>query len=301
MNNAMQGHNVYKGEDFFRNGEAVYVNKATERHHYEMHSHDFMEIAYVASGTGTHKIGEMEYSVSKGDLFIINYDIPHGFRCVSSGPEAELTVYNCIFKPEFIDYQLINSKDFRDIAHHYLFRSLFPLESGTQNDFVLIGRDSPELEQLYVKMYNEYNRQDTGYIEMLRANVIELFVLITRLYKKAKDSRDCQGSRRNLIIENAIKYMMENYRKDIRLDDLSMLSFFSRNYFCKLFRDSTGMTVSEYIQKLRIQEACNLLRTTGSSIQEISGIVGYSDIKFFNSIFKRNTGITPTAYRKKFI
>jgi AraC family transcriptional regulator, L-rhamnose operon transcriptional activator RhaR len=299
MNSEQNSFRIFTGENFFRAGESIYINKAYEEAESHMHSHDFIEIAYVASGTGTHKIGNMEYSVSKGDLFIINHDIPHEFRSLPDRSKSKLMIYNCIFKPEFFDYQLINSKDFQDITHHFLFRLLFPDEDKMPGDIVLLGKDCAELEQLYIKMYNEYNNQDTGYIEILRAYVIELLVLIVRLFKNIKDSKSSLNHHRRQIIENAMKYMMDNYDRDIRLEDLSMMSFFSRNYFCRLFKETTGITVSEYIQKIRIQEACKLLIGTDRSILEISGLVGYNDIKFFNDVFKRNTGITPTAYKKK--
>lgn len=299
MNSELSNFHILTGENLFRSGESIYINKAYEEADSYMHSHDFIEIAYVASGTGTHKIGDMEYSVSKGDLFIINQDIPHEFRSLPDHSKTGLIIYNCIFKPEFFDYRLINSKDFQSITHHFLFRMLFPDEDKMPSDIVLLGKDSVELEQLYIKMYNEYNHQDTGYVEILRAYVIELLVLIVRLFKKGKDSNDSMNHHRRQIIENAMKYMMDNYDRDIRLEDLSMMSFFSRNYFCKLFKETTGITVSEYIQKIRIQEACKLLKGTDKSIMEISGLVGYHDIKFFNDVFKRNTGITPTAYKKK--
>lgn len=291
---------VFTGENFFRPGEAIYINKAHEEAESHLHAHDFIEIAYVASGTGIHRIGETEYPVSKGDLFIINFDIPHEFRSLPERSKPGLIVYNCVFKPEFFDYGLINSKDFHDITHHFLFRLLFPDEDSIPGDIVLLGKDSAELEQLYVKMYDEYYHQETGYVEMLRAYVIELLVLIVRLFKKAHASNNSLNHHRRQIIEAAMRYMMENYDKEIRLEELSMMSFFSRNYFCKLFKDTTGMTVSEYIQKLRIQEACKLLKGTNKSVLEISSLVGYNDIKFFNNVFKRNTGVSPTAYKKNF-
>ena len=76
------------------------------------------------------------------------------------------------------------------------------------------------------------------------------------------------------------------------------MSFFSRNYFCRLFKDATGMTVVEYIQKIRIQHACRLLKETNDTVLSISHQVGYEDIKFFTKLFKRYTGQNPSAFRK---
>jgi len=58
------------------------------------------------------------------------------------------------------------------------------------------------------------------------------------------------------------------------------------------------VTVSEYIQKIRIEEACNLLRNSNYKVILIAQMVGYKDIKHFNEIFKKITGMTPSSYKK---
>ena len=290
---------VTQGSRFFEDGDPIYINKAIEQVSPHLHVHDFLEIAYVSSGRGIHILGNQKYDVSKGDLFVINYDVEHEFRSVE-GSNDNLIIYNCVFRPEFLDYTLINCKDFKDIAYHFLFNSLFPQERGPVNDLKLIGGDGEDIEQIYIKMYNEYMYKNSGYIEILRAYLIELLVTIFRKYKKSEalDAHRHTEYRKKELIEEAISYMHENYEKDIKLDELSMMSFFSRNYFCRLFKDVAGVTVVEYIQKLRIQNACRLLKETSDTVAEISNQVGYEDSKFFTKLFKRYTGHTPSAYRR---
>ena len=270
---------------------------ATEKTETHLHTHDFIEIAYVASGEGVHQIADQSYTVSKGDIFVINYDIAHQFRSYSDLSLPRLVVYNCIFRPEFVDYSLINCKDFSEITHHFLFNSLFPEEERGACDIKIIGEDCLEIEDLYMKMYREYTLKTKGYIEMLRAYVITLLVTIFRLYSVNKEAKSKINMQRKEIIENAITYMQQNYNKDLKIENISMKSFLSRNYFCKLFKECTGMTAIEYIQKLRIRKACDLLKKTDKTVLEIAEQVGYNDIKFFNEVFKRYVGKTPGAYR----
>lgn len=286
------------GNNFFRNGESIYVNKAFEEAEPHPHSHDFLEIAYVASGRGVHRIGEMEYSVSQGDLFIINYNILHEFRSLRNMSEAGLIVYNCVFNPDFLDYSLVNCKDFSDITHHFLFRSFFPEEGENKSDIRLHGRDSRGIEELYEKMFREYNLMENGYIEILRAYVIELLITIFRTFRKSSMLEGDIDSQRRQVIEKVMLYMKNNYAQELKLEDLSLMAFLSRNYFCKLFKDVTDMTVMEYAQKIRMEEACRLLRDTGKKVIDIVSEVGYRDIKFFNQVFKRKTGMTPSEFRK---
>jgi len=287
------------GEKLFRNGEAVYINRATEQVQSHLHAHDFIEIAYVASGQGIHYLGGKEYIVSKGDLFVINYNVPHEFRSNSDSPSSLLVVYNCIFKPEFLDYSLVNCKDFSDIIQHFFLKSLFPEQMSGQADIRLTDQDSGEIEELYEKMYREFQVREEGYIEIIRAYVIELLVKIFRLCRRTNELNAGIQHQRKQLLDNVIEYMKANYAEELKIDDLAAMAFLSPNYFCTLFKNCVGMTVLEYIQKLRVEQACNLLRETEMKVLDIAGHVGYADIKFFNQVFKRITGMTPSQYRRK--
>lgn len=286
------------GERFFSKGEPIYINKAYEQVGSHLHAHDFIEIAYVMSGCGIHRIGEKEYAVSKGDLFIINYDIPHEFRSLADRSKPQLVVYNCIFRPEFLDYTLVNCKDFYEVTHHFLFQALLINETSQYKDIKLIDSETTDIEELYEKMYLEYQIKEEGYIEILRAYVIELLITIFRSFRKNKSLDNKGDLQRRKLIDKVIRYMKDNYSKELKLEDLSTIAFLSPNYFSKLFKESTSMTLSEYIQKIRIEEACKLLLDTDKKIIDVAYDVGYKDIKFFNQLFKKIVGKTPGEYRK---
>lgn len=283
------------GDKFFQDGEKVYINRATEQVEPHLHAHNFIEIAYVARGKGSHLIGDREYEVNRGDLFLINYNVPHEFRSLSD--QSKLIVYNCIFVPDFLDYSLENCKDFSELTHHFLFRSLFPEENEGQADIKLLEGESKDIEELYEKMYKEYNLKLAGYHDLLRAYLIELLINIFRLWQSSKKNVDEINIQRRQLIEKAISHMKDNYSADIRLKKLANIAILSPNYFSSIFKDYTGMNVTEYIQKLRIEEACRLLRKTNKKVIDIAGEIGYRDIKFFNKIFKKINGQTPSEYR----
>ncbi|MBE7043722.1 MAG: helix-turn-helix transcriptional regulator [Ruminococcaceae bacterium] len=73
---------------------------------------------------------------------------------------------------------------------------------------------------------------------------------------------------------------------------------YSLPYLSRHFKEETGMTFSEYVQKVRIEESCRLLANTKKSVIEISQLVGYSDVKFFNQLFKKYKNMTPRSFRK---
>lgn len=283
------------GDEKFKDNVPIYINRCVEQTESHAHAHDYIEIAYVASGKGIHLLDGREFTVSRGDLFVINYDVPHEFRSEAGYKDGGLVVYNCIFRAEFIDESLIKSRCFSDISHIFLFKSLFEDETAG-NDIRLLGAENAEIEELYEKMYQEYQSKNYGYIEILRAYLVELLVKIFRVCKNRET--DSYSERKRAIFDSVIRFMKSHYTQDIKLEELAAMAFLSRNYFCKTFKECTGMKVLEYIQKLRMEEACRLLREKDWKVIEIAENVGYKDLKFFTKMFKKVTGKTPSEYRK---
>jgi AraC-like DNA-binding protein len=289
---------LLKGTSLFRKNESVYINKSNELQEYcnKMHKHDFIEIAYVFSGKGLHSVGDYQYEVSKGDMFVINYNVPHGFF-PTPGTDDSPILYNCVFRPEFLDISLFSEIYFEDITSSFLFKSLFPEDFPPVPDLSLHGVDFNEIGELFDKMYTEYKLQKTGYSDIIRAYLIELIVKMFRL-KKSKGQKNITVKHKDLV-EKAIDYLKQNYHSEINFDDLALKSFLSKNYFRKLFKEVTGINFSDYIQRIRVDEACNLLKNTDLKIVDIAFQVGFQDTKFFYEVFKKITGKTPGDYRGK--
>lgn len=296
MNQNLLYHDT--GENFFSNGNSIYINYITEDTKPHLHVHDFIEISYVASGTGIHILDGRQYEVHKGDLFLINYHIPHEFRSVESPEALPLKVYNCVFKPDFIDVNLLDYKEFTDIIHYLSFRSIFSLDWAEMEDVKLLGGENTALEAIYKKMLEEFTKKEEGHIELLRVYLIELFILIFRSLKSSSKSENSTISHHSRLIEQSIQYLRDNYAAGAKLNDIASRSFLSPTYFCRIFKEYTGVTVSEYVQKIRIEEACNLLKNSDHKVILIAQMVGYKDIKHFNEIFKKITGMTPSSYKK---
>ena len=105
--------------------------------------------------------------------------------------------------------------------------------------------------------------------------------------------------RQSQIVESTLKYLKENYHKHLSLDDLAAQAFLSKDYLNRIFRESTGMPVNAFLQKLRVEEACRLLTTTEIAVTEVAAACGFGDSKAFYSTFKRITGTTPGEFRAR--
>lgn len=100
-------------------------------------------------------------------------------------------------------------------------------------------------------------------------------------------------------MQEAVSYLKSNYTQEIACEQLAERAYLSVNYFRKIFKEITGMTMIEMLQNIRVNVACALLEETDLPVSEVAGRVGCADMKHFYKIFKRAKGISPGAYRKE--
>jgi two-component system response regulator YesN len=108
----------------------------------------------------------------------------------------------------------------------------------------------------------------------------------------AADSQDSSN------FSKILRYLNSHYNEQIKLKEISQIYYINKNYACYLFKRNTGMTYSEYLNKIRMEHAKKLLVSTEYSIFEISEMIGYVDYSYFSKAFKKTYGVTPSNYRK---
>jgi two-component system response regulator YesN len=99
------------------------------------------------------------------------------------------------------------------------------------------------------------------------------------------------------LVEEAKRFIADNYANDISLDEVSGRVDVSPYYFTRLFKEETGETFLEYLTQLRIEKAKEMIKDPNASIKDICTKVGYADPNYFSRIFKKAVGMTPTEYR----
>lgn len=95
-----------------------------------------------------------------------------------------------------------------------------------------------------------------------------------------------------------LEYINNHYTEDISAKDISKKFGYDETYFCRRFKEATGITTMNYIRILRLELAQKLLKETNESISNISWKCGYADTHYFSNCFKRQFGMTPTQFRE---
>lgn len=104
----------------------------------------------------------------------------------------------------------------------------------------------------------------------------------------------------NQILESAIKYIRDNYSRDLNRKIVANEVYITPGYLSVLFKEEMGISFLDFLHKVRIQKACDLLVKTFLKTYEIASQAGYNDEKYFFQVFKKYTGMTPVKYRNSF-
>ncbi|MFV0503983.1 MAG: response regulator [Lachnospirales bacterium] len=131
-------------------------------------------------------------------------------------------------------------------------------------------------------------------------NFSDLNILLEKSFGVLNNAYKYENSTYSLAIRNAIKYMNENYRNSINLTDVANTVSLSPEYLSRLFKDETGINFIVYLNNIRLRQAVKMLENSNLKVYEIADIVGYSNLSYFSTVFKKNFGINPFEYRNKF-
>ena len=100
------------------------------------------------------------------------------------------------------------------------------------------------------------------------------------------------------VIEEALEFIKENFDEDLNTKFLAEKFNYSEEHFCRLFKESTKVTPTNYIKINRLNKAANLLKGRNHSISQVSALCGFNDHNYFTRCFKAHFGKTPTEYMK---
>jgi len=103
----------------------------------------------------------------------------------------------------------------------------------------------------------------------------------------------------NYSLDQAVQYFQEHYNQPLSIKEYAAAHNLSEGWFIQNFKQYTNSTPAQYLLSLRIHNAKVLLESTNYNVTEISNIIGYENPLYFSRIFKKQTGFSPSEYRKK--
>ncbi len=261
---------------------------AVEQVSAEVHTHDFLELAYVVDGCVEHTFGDNRSLLQAGDYFIVDYGVAHGYRCVQ-GETFELI--NCLFLPQFIDRSLTGCNSMRTLLNNYLIRLSPDRLPAAPTNRIFHDADGTVLA-LLSEMIRETDEQRQGYMELTRCDLIKILLLAMRSICTAPDPMHTGKLSRKIA-----RRIEEDPANAPTLSALAAQMHFSVSYLSNRFREETGTTYTAYLQQVRMETACRLLANSDKPVTEVAALCGYQDLKTFYTVFRQHMGVPPGQFR----
>ena len=256
-----------------------------------LHDHEFLEMTYILRGTAEHTLDGQTATLTAGDYLIVDYGSRHSYRNRDGRGYDNM---DCLFLPELLDPVLKGTKSLRTLLEHYLLH--FNMRVLVQNPAHMVFHDTDgRILELLQRMKQETEGQQACYTEFLRCYLVEILLLTMRRLDDAPAAATGED-----ICGFLIEYVRQHYMEPLTLQELARRLNYSLPYVSKRFKDGTGVPFMEYLQNYRVTEGCRLLSGTNRTLEEITRMVGYQDVKFFSALVKRQTGLSPRGFRRRY-
>lgn len=248
---------------------------------FKWHYHPEYELTYIVKGNGYRIVGNSYEHFNDGDLVLLGNHLPHTWSGkLNDGIKSDAVVIQ--FSKEFI-------APFLGLNESLLIKDML-------NTSVRGIRFEPDAELVSkIIALTETNGVD---------KILKLISILDDLSKKqpiliASNSFHNVVSKKNEIrINKVCLYIQNNFHTKISLKEVADLIYLTESNFCKFFKKATGKTYSDYLNELRINEACRLLVQTEKSINQISFECGFETLSYFNRVFLSKKEMTPSIFRK---
>lgn len=274
-----------------------------------VHWHDELEIIYVKHGKLHVTISGENYIGNPKEAFVVS---PGSLHFMGS-PTGDVDYYTFLFPVEYISFQTDDIMEktilsplrhgramikpqINDMAEDICERLI---EINT-NIFYLKKKTSESTEERKNRENHKYNKSDDIAVSNINAQFETKMTLIKFIQKMWQNG---------LILENAangtnttekemITYIRQNYTREISLQEFGMQFHLSEKYISRYFKEHFHITLSQYINHLRLEHARQLLQESTVPVTEVALQSGYQNVSYFIRCFKKMYGVSPLKYRK---
>jgi len=273
----------------FEPGSFAFDYKKRDSESYWHHAHRGIEILYIYEGHGEIRVDNRTYPIEDHSLVWFQ---PYQLHRVAVPPVPNRSYIrtNLTFDPRFLDRYLAPfpslERFFRMLWNGHLGRQFFPSMKGLPLAALLRDLHAANEES------SPSREEEVGI----------LLLSLVRLLKKRVFADEAAAanipSRARSHAERIAEWLDDHYKKPFKLEELASSLHLSPYHVSHVFKKSTGMTLSDYLTRRRVREACMLLANTSHSVREIASELGGLSSSYFCQMFRKTKGVSPYQYRK---
>lgn len=236
------------------------------------HLHPQAELLYLFEGSAVMRVDGQAYAMEPGDLCASFPGVVHGYQ--ESGGERPARALMLIFSPELFG-------DFSATMSHFAPETPLLKSAQLPSD---VGLCMEQLRQECARGADE--RALRGYIQVTLARAMPLMPLVSR----PREVPD--------VSYGILKYLSDHFAEPVTLESLARALGVSKSYLSHTFSQRFGANFRTYVNTLRLDYACMLLRSTDRGVTHIAYECGFESQRTFNRAFAQQYGLTPSQYRR---
>lgn len=269
-------------------GKMIQVRPHTRFVHFPRHTHNYIEVIYMCSGSTHHVINGEDVVLKKGELLFLSQKATQE---IYPAGEEDIAV-NFIVLPEFFQYGLNMMEPEENPLRSFLIDCLRGEHESAGYLHFRVADVLPVQNLVENLIWTIWNRQPNR----RRTNQATMGLLFLQLmnYMDKLETEENDGQQKLVI--SVLSYIEGNYR-DGELTELAQNLHYDVAWLSREIKRRTGKTYTELVQARRLSQASFLLTTTGMSVAEVAAAVGYENISYFHRVFQKKYGATPRKYR----
>lgn len=242
------------------------------------HHHDDYELYFLISGSRKYFLSTQIFTIQPNQIMLIKPNASHQVTINLNIPYERYVLY-------------ISTKMMSKLCKE------FPSISQTPNTpfFSLPENAFKQTIKLLTSLQHETNIKDSHSSDIVKSLLAELLILIHR----NADTTSSAASKKDIRLQNAIDYMIENFAEPLTLKKCAEIACMSRTHFSRVFHQTTASNFKEFLNQIRINKACELLAETNETVAQIALLVGFSSESYFGHIFRKTKKISPSKYRNQ--
>lgn len=268
----------------------VYKDTKSPQRELPDHQHQWYEIVYVYHGMGTFFIDQSFYEMQAGDVFIIPGNTIHRAVPDKTKPVTSTALF---FSPALVSHTTFG----QDIAYLDLFDTSRRLKIYQYK--LEMSEHRQQMEQWINMMKKEEEERKAGFRNAMVLSLHMILLTLTRNVIQYESSPAANSAPGPIWMKHVLVYIDQHLEKRLSLHELARLASISPEHFSRVFKQWIGMTITDYITAKRMNKAQEMLKTGDHKVNTIAMKCGYESMPHFYRTFKKHTGLTPAAWRKK--
>lgn len=248
-----------------------------------LHFHNFLEIGYCYYGDGDMCYGNEKKPYHKGTISVIPSNFPHR----TQGPEGVLQKWEYLF----VDIGGVLKKVYPD---NQFFRDQF-MHRTMHSPYLVEEKEYPRFSNVVKAILEENREQGPFFKDAVNGYLMVLLQEIARLADNNVTEINCYEAQLEKV-RGAFEYIETHYADEIKIGDLARECHVSESHFRKIFLQCTNVSPLEYVNLVRIQKACDMMRKSDESLESLAWKTGFTSLSTFMRNFKKIVGETPKQW-----